>query len=143
MKYLLDTSVCSQPIKRHPVRAALERWDSENPESVATSVVCLAEIEWGLHKLGSERRWIGYRRVILPSLKSLPVDGAVWSKWAALKARQEDLGLPVDDLDLIIAATAIQRQLVVATLNVRHFSRIEGLRWEDWSSWRKSDGLNT
>lgn len=134
MNYLLDTSVCSQPIKRHPVQAALRRWNAASPQSVATSAVCLAEIEWGLHKLGSERRWIGYQRDILPSLKSLPVDGSVLSKWAILKARQEVLGLPVEDLDLLIAATAIQCDSTVATLNVRHFAQIEGLRWEDWSS---------
>lgn len=134
MNYLLDTSVCSQPIKRHPVQAALRRWNVTSPQSVATSAVCLAEIEWGLHKLGSERRWIGYRRDILPSLKSLPVDGSVLSKWAILKARQEVLGLPVEDFDLLIAATAIQYDSTVATLNARHFAQIEGLRWEDWSS---------
>lgn len=134
MNYLLDTSVCSQPIKRHPVQAALRRWNAASPQSVATSAVCLAEIEWGLHKLGSERRWIGYRRDILPSLKSLPVDGSVLSKWAILKARQEVLGLPVKDLDLLIAATAIQYDSTVATLNALHFAQIEGLRWEDWSS---------
>lgn len=134
MNYLLDTSVCSQPIKRHPMQAALRRWNAASPQSVATSAICLAEIEWGLHKLGSERRWIGYRRDILPSLKSLPVDGSVLSKWAILKARQEVLGLPVKDLDLLIAATAIQYDSTVATLNALHFAQIEGLRWEDWSS---------
>ena len=134
MKYLLDTSVCSQPIKRRPVRAALQRWDALRDDSVATSAACLAEIEWGLHKLHSERRWLGYRRDILPSVQSLNVDANIWSRWAVLKARQDALGLRIDDLDLIIAATALWHDLTVATLNVRHFSQIENLRWEDWSS---------
>jgi len=134
MKYLLDTSVCSQPIKRRPVATALQRWDVQGSDSVATSQACLAEIEWGLHKLGSERRWLGYRRDILPSVRTLSVDSNVWSKWAALKARQDALGLCVDDLDLVIAATAMWHNLTLATLNVRHFAPIEGLRWEDWSS---------
>jgi len=94
----------------------------------------LAEIEWGLHKLGSERRWIGYRRDILPSVHSLPVEASVWSKWAMIKARQDLLGHRIDDLDLLIAATAMHHDLILATLNARHFGQIEGLRWEDWSS---------
>lgn len=134
MKYLLDTSVCSQPIKRQPVAAALQRWDAAGSGRVATSQACLAEIEWGLHKLDSKRLWLGYRRDILPSLRSLVVDSDVWSKWAVIKARQEALGLRVDDLDLLIAATALWHNITVATLNVRHFAQIEGLRWEDWSS---------
>jgi predicted nucleic acid-binding protein len=94
----------------------------------------LAEIEWGLHELGSERRWAGYRRDILPSVQIIPKDSSVRSKWSKLKARQEVLGRSIDDLDLLIAASALERGLIVATLNVRHFEQIEGLRWEDWSS---------
>jgi predicted nucleic acid-binding protein len=39
----------------------------------------------------------------------------------------------MDDFDLLIAATALEHGLIVATLNVRHFSMIAGLSWEDWS----------
>jgi predicted nucleic acid-binding protein len=56
-----------------------------------------------------------------------------WSKFAVMKARQQALGCPIDDLDLLIAASAIQHGLILATLNSRHFSLVEGLRWEDWS----------
>ena len=133
MRYLLDTSVCSQPIKRYPVSAAIERWDRLSFEQSATSVACLAEIEWGLHKLKSERRWEGYRRVILPSLRVLPTDARVWKKWAELKACQQNAGRSVGDRDLLIAASSMVHGLVLATLNSRHFSQIEGLSWEDWS----------
>jgi len=44
------------------------------------------------------------------------------------------LGLCVDDLDLVIAATAVWNNLTLATLNVRRFALIEGLRRENWSS---------
>ena len=50
-----------------------------------------------------------------------------------MKARQHQLGSPIADLDLLIAAVAVQHDLILATLNARHFSLIEGLRWEDWS----------
>ncbi|MGB0344124.1 MAG: type II toxin-antitoxin system VapC family toxin [Coraliomargarita sp.] len=133
MAYLLDISVCSQPIKRHPHLKAVERWDGLALGESCTSIVCLAEIEWGLHKLGSERRWEGYRRDVVPSLQVLPADASVWKKWAEMKARQQELGRTVADVDLLIAATAVVHRLVLATLNSRHFSRIEGLSWEDWS----------
>jgi predicted nucleic acid-binding protein len=134
MTHLLDTSVCSQPLKRRPLRHVLSRWDRLGPGRAATSICCLAEIEWGLHKLASERCWSGYRRVVLPSVRTLPSDGEVWKKWSSMKARQHAIGRPVDDLDLLIAATAVAHGLTLASLNVRHFSLIEGLRWEDWSA---------
>lgn len=50
-----------------------------------------------------------------------------------MKARQQRLGEPVSDLALLIAATAKEQGLTVATLNSKDFSRIEGLAWENWS----------
>ena len=132
MTHLLDTSVCSQPLKRQPDLAALRLWDRLGAKA-ATSVVCLAEIEWGLHKMASERRWLEYRNAILPSLHAILPDRAAWSRFASMKARQHALGRTVQDLDLLIAATAVCHDLILATLNARHFSNIEGLRWEDWS----------
>ena len=134
MGYLLDTSVCSQPLKRTPIYGVIERWDMLGDTAAMTSQVCIAEIEWGLHKLNSERRWEGFKRDVLPSLKILSADRSVWSVWARMKARQQALGLGVGDLDLLIGATAVQHNLIVATLNVSHFSKVEGLRWEDWSA---------
>ena len=43
-------------------------------------------------------------------------------------------GIPIDDIDLLIAGVAIANNLVLITHNQRHFSRIEGLEWQDWSS---------
>ena len=42
-------------------------------------------------------------------------------------------GQRVPDLDLLIAATATTHGLTVATLNMKHFSRIPDLAVEDWS----------
>jgi predicted nucleic acid-binding protein len=130
--HLLDTSICSQPLKRHKHEVALARWDALGDQA-ATSVVCLAEIEWGLAKVSSDRLWLSYQNDILPSVITIPTDRTTWSKFAVMKARQHALGRPVDDLDLLIAATAVQHGLILATLNSRHFELVEGLRWEDWS----------
>ena len=132
MTHLLDTSVCSQPIKVRPLPGALESWQKLG-SGAATSAVCLAEIEWGLFKNPSPRRWEGYHRDILPSVTCLLPDRETWTRFARMKARQHQLGRPVADLDLLIAATAVHHNLILATLDVRHFTAIEGLRWEDWS----------
>ena len=133
MAYLLDTSICSQPLKRQPHLGVLERWDGLLNGEAFTARVCLAEIEWGLHKLGNARLWSGYRRDVLPSLRVVATGSGVWQEWSRMKARQEASGRWVDDLDLLIAASASWQGLTLATLNARHFSLIEGLNWEDWS----------
>jgi tRNA(fMet)-specific endonuclease VapC len=41
-------------------------------------------------------------------------------------------GVQANDADLIIAATALEAGLVLATGNTPHFEWIPGLRIEDW-----------
>ena len=43
-------------------------------------------------------------------------------------------GNPIDDIDLLIAGIALENDLVIATRNVGHFSRIQTLTVEDWTT---------
>ncbi len=112
---------------------ALQRWQALGDVRCVTSAVCTAEIEWGLHKLGSPRHWQLYQDVVQPGLQVICPDAGTWSRFALMKARQHQLGRSIADLDLLIAAVAVQSDLILATLDARHFSLVEGLRWEDWS----------
>jgi tRNA(fMet)-specific endonuclease VapC len=131
--YLLDTSVFSQPLRRKPVTRALERWRDAGDFYCKTSIVSIAEVEFGLSLEESPERREKYQSILEGRLQVLEVDAAVWSAFAKMKARQHKRGSLVADLDLLIAATAVTCRLTVATLNAKDFSRIEGLAWEDWS----------
>ena len=133
MLYLLDTSVYSQPLRNEPVESALLRWKSAGDAACCVSVVSIAEVEWGLHHEGQARRVKRYRDLLLDRLPTVQTTEDIWRQFAFLKARQQRLGAPVADLDLLIAATAQRHRLIVATLNIRDFARIEGVAWEDWS----------
>jgi tRNA(fMet)-specific endonuclease VapC len=132
--YLLDTSVYSQPLRRQPVVRALERWEVTGDAQCLVSVVSVAEVEFGLHLGGNQKRQQRYEALLQGRLDVVATDSAVWQEFAKRKARQQILGLPVSDLDLLIAACAIYHRLIVATLNAKDFSKIEGCAWEDWSS---------
>lgn len=133
MKYLLDTSVFSQPLKRHRLLPPLKRWQEIGDDRCSVSRVTVAEVEWGLHKENNERRWQSYRRDLQGTVQVLPTDDAVWTAFSEMRAAQTNIGQPVESFDLLIAATAKVHDLIVATLNTRDFSRIQGIRWEDWS----------
>ena len=134
MTYLLDTSVYSQPLRNKPVIAALEHWSVAGDGRCRLSIVSHAEILFGLHWENNEARWRRYRELLEGRLQTAATDGVVWEKFAACKARQQQLGQPVADLDLLIAATAMVNSFTVATLNRQDFSRIEGVAWEDWNA---------
>jgi predicted nucleic acid-binding protein len=50
-----------------------------------------------------------------------------------LKTDLEKAGTPLDDFDLILAACALAHDLVLVTNNVKHFQRIQGLKFENWA----------
>ena len=133
MDYLLDTSVYSQPLRRKPVRAALERWKKTGDKHLSISIVTLSEVEFGLAWENNPLRRDKFDALLRYRLPILPTDDRVWSRFAILKARQQATVEPVSDLDLLLAATAIAHNLYLATLNRKAFSRVESLRWEDWS----------
>jgi tRNA(fMet)-specific endonuclease VapC len=49
------------------------------------------------------------------------------------KARLQKAGTPIDDFDLLIAATAITHKLVMVTNNTNHFKRVASIKLEDWT----------
>lgn len=130
--HLLDTSVYSQPLKPTPHPGVVARWQALGDARLAISVIAEAEVRYGLALKGSAKLEAAYERILRSRLPVLPVDEAVGAAFATLKATQQKLGKRVPDLDLLIAATAQVHHLIVATLNVRHFELITGIRLEDW-----------
>ncbi|MFZ4484619.1 MAG: type II toxin-antitoxin system VapC family toxin [Chthoniobacterales bacterium] len=134
MRYLLDTSVFSQPLRRKPVEAALLRWKQAGDSVCAISAVTVAEVEYGLLLENRPQRREKFRFLLEGRLPVLETDAAVWMEFARRKARQKEAGRELADLDLLIASTALLHRLTVATLNVRDFQAVEGLACEDWSA---------
>ncbi|WP_428312657.1 type II toxin-antitoxin system tRNA(fMet)-specific endonuclease VapC [Hydrocarboniphaga sp.] len=127
----LDTNICSYILRRQPqsVLAPLSRL---KPESVFISVVVAAELRYGVEKRGSERlsqwleRWLaGF------SLRSWT--DAASREYASLRAQLEKQGTPIGNMDLLIAAHALAENAVLVTNNEREFSRVPGLRIENWA----------
>jgi tRNA(fMet)-specific endonuclease VapC len=58
---------------------------------------------------------------------------AIMETYAAIKADIETRGKPLDDFDLVIAATAISLGYRLVTNNERHFRRIKELKLENWT----------
>ena len=133
-RYLLDTAVYAQVLRRQPDPVATRRWQLVGDSACVVSIVSVAEVEWGLHKLASPSAWTRYETLLKPRLTVVPSDAAVWAQFARLKAVQMSNDRPVADLDLLIAAPAVALGLTGATRNIRHFSLIEGLPVEDWFS---------
>ena len=64
--------------------------------------------------------------------KVLPLTDAIIVHAANIYAELHTQGLLISDADILIAATALEHSLVLATNNISHFNRIPGLRIENW-----------
>lgn len=131
--YLLDTSVYSQTLKPVPDPNVVSCWHALGDEPLAISVITDAELYYGLALKGSAKLYAAYEFLLRGRLPVLPVDQAVGESFASMKAVQQQIGKRVADLDFLIAATAQVHGLIVATLNIRHFSLITGITVENWS----------
>ena len=70
--------------------------------------------------------------MFLGSLQILPFGEAEARVAARVRVALEKDGKPIGPMDLLIAATALEQGAVLVTHDVKEFSRIRGLRVEDW-----------
>ena len=118
-------------------RLALDHARGWHPGELFLVPPVAAEVEYGLARLPPDSR----RRALLTGeyarwrklLRWLDWEEEASRAFGREKARLEVAGSRIDDMDLAIAAIALSRGLAVATLNSRHFRRIEGLEVHDWS----------
>lgn len=128
--YLLDTNIISHMI-RDPKGPVLEHLESIDPDTVCTSIVVAAEIRFGLIKKGSARLTNQAQR-ILSVMDILPLEPPVDEHYGDIRSCLHQKGMPIGGNDLFIAAHARALNLILVTDNIREFSRVPGLRCENW-----------
>jgi len=133
LAYLLDTNIVSHMIDNphEPANRASVMIARRGIERVAINIVVAGELHAGIEKRRSDR----LRRSVLAVLDSLTVldlERPVEVSYARIRADLERRGLSIGTNDLWIAAHALTLDLTVVTANVSEFSRVEGLRVENW-----------
>jgi tRNA(fMet)-specific endonuclease VapC len=56
----------------------------------------------------------------------------IWLRAAAIRVQLKMRGTPVGPFDLLIAATALEHNLILVTHNLSEFEKIKGLVCESW-----------
>lgn len=126
---LLDTDICvGLPRGESTV---VSRWRDCN-ERCAISAMSIGEHSYGAAKARDPQA----ERVRIDRLMHIldegPATKPVMMRFGEIKADLESQGLRLADADVLIAATAIEFDMTLVTGNTKHFSRIAGLRLENW-----------
>lgn len=124
---LLDTNVLSALMQTRPDPVVVAWLDAEAPESIWTTAVSVVEIRFGIQLLPPSRRRNALEEAFVTMLRDdlsgriAAFDSAAADEAAALAARRQRRGRPVDLRDTQIAGIALARRASLATRNVRHF----------------------
>jgi tRNA(fMet)-specific endonuclease VapC len=128
----LDTDFMVALLRGDPQAAAKAKELDKRGTRVATTPVNAFELFLGAHR--SERREENVTRVLelLSSLETLEYDLWASEKAGSIAADLWSRGEPVGARDSMIAGIAMRHGEAILTRNVRHFSRIFLLRYEEW-----------
>ncbi len=130
MGYLLDTNIISDLI-RNPNGQVAQHIARVGESAICTSIIVAAELRYGCAKKGSP--------VLLSKVESLlaeipvfPLDVPADIDYGSIRAELEAVGKTIGQNDLLIAAHASALGKIIVTANVGEFSRVRGLKLENW-----------
>lgn len=123
MQYLVDANVLSEATKPRPVPSAIE-WLLANETEIVVNPIILGELRYGILQLPAGKRRTRLEQWFAGGLKRLHVvdlNADTADVWAMLLVELDRKGRSMPLKDSLIAATARQHGLTVATRNTRDF----------------------
>lgn len=130
LAYLLDTNIVSDLV-RHPQGVVAGQIGKAGENTVCTSIIVAAELRYGAAKSNSAK--LAERiDLILSALEILPLETPADHQYGAIRHHLTREGALIGPNDLLIAAHALASDLTVVTANVGEFSRVPGLKVENW-----------
>jgi len=127
---MLDTNIISDLI-RNPSGNAARHIEKVEAKDIFTSIIVAAELRYGCAKKGSPKLSEKVEN-LLSTIPVLPLETPVDTEYGRIRAELEATGQTIGMNDLLIAAQAYTLGLTLVTDNLREFSRIRGLKVENW-----------
>ena len=131
---LLDTNIISELRKRRPDPLVLAFVYGQPLANFSISVVSLAEIRFGIslsssfdvrHEL---EEWLSQKVRPMFAGRVQELTEPVLLRWRLMIEQGRKRGRTYSQPDLLLAATAIEHDLTLATRNTKDFGEIEGLK---------------
>lgn len=130
LKYMLDTNIVIYTMKNRPqaVREAFQRHYGQ----MCISSVTYMELVYGAERSSNPERNLNEIEGFAARLEVLPYDNGAAVHTGQIRAELAAIGTPIGPYDQMIAGHARSMGLVVVTNITKEFSRVDGLRLEDW-----------
>ena len=132
MTHLLDTNACVHLLRNPVTSQVAAKLANQSAGSVVICSVVKAELLYGAERSQNRERSYNQLEDFFETLVSLPFDDQSAIEYGVLRKQLETQGQTIGPNDLLIAAISLANDLTLVTHNVGEFSRVSGLRIEDW-----------
>lgn len=128
---LLDTDILSALMRREVTAQKNAREYLTFYPQLSISLITRYEVVRGLKAKNADAQLKRFD-ILCDSLQVLPLSEPIIVRAADIYADLHQKGQLIGDADILIAATALENGLVLATNNTNHHKRIQGLTLENW-----------
>ena len=132
MAYLIDTDIIIFALRKD--KSVLIKFEENKNIPISISMITYAELIFGAKRSQNEQQNMIKVRHIRDLYPIEELNEGVMEVFADIKAKMFNNGIRIEDMDLLIAATAIYNDLTLVTNNVKHFEKIPYLKLENWKS---------
>jgi tRNA(fMet)-specific endonuclease VapC len=131
--YLLDSNACVIYLNGRSERLR-QRLNATPAAEIFVCAIVKGELFYGSRRSNNPTKSLQVQQEFLSQFVSLPFDDAAAEVYGDIRAALAQAGTPIGPNDLQIAAIALASNLTLVTHNTREFSRVQGLKLEDWEN---------
>ena len=131
--YLLDTNACIR-ILNNISPALVARIREHSPSEIRLCSVVKAELCYGARHSSQPAKNLRLLRDFFLPFRTHTFDDNCAEHYGVIRNELSRTGKLIGPNELMVAATAIANDLILVTHNTDEFSRVVGLRWEDWEA---------
>ena len=129
MKYLIDSNICIHFFRgKYNI---IDKLNSVELKNCAISEITLAELVFGAEKSDNPDKNHKIIEQFISQITILPILDAI-PLYGKEKARLQKVGKMISDFDLLIACTAVEKDMVMVTENIKEFERVSKIKIENW-----------
>ena len=131
MNYLIDTNICIYLMNKKPSKV-IQRFKDIEIGQIGISTITVSELNYGVAKSEFQKQNAIRLEEFLTPFEILPYDETASKYYGIIRSQLESQGKVIGPLDMLIAAHALSRDLILITNNEKEFLRIKSLKVENW-----------
>lgn len=137
MKYLLDTCVVSELIRKKPNQEVVDWLADKEEYSLFLSVLTIGEIKKEISKIPNSKKKEDLGRWLIQLQKRfddriIPIDSDISLKWGQVQGELEKNGKSMPSIDALIVCTALVHNLIIVTRNAKDKKRSKVETIDPW-----------